>query len=188
MSASSKVIQNLKQRATRYQKTRPVVSSTELIKQRKAKAIHSYANNIQSLKVAAGTSDERAIFSRVDSRCGDLDNGNQTIGLVNLANRNNNNVAGLAKARVTPQVVPGSSNSYTDAHSASLNSRVGATLCCNNNEENVTTFTEPCQELEYLTRMNLPAEQLPQRKETCCPKVYPRSQWPAKDTSCCGNN
>lgn len=185
MSASSKVIQNLKQRATRYQKTRPVVSSSELIKQRKARAIHSYTNGIETLKRNAGTANEREIFNRVDSRCGDLDNGNESIGLANLSNRENNNVVELAKSRVTPVVVAGSSNSYTDAQSTRLNSRVGATLCCNVNEVNITTFTEPCQELEYLTKMNLSADELPQRKETCCPKVYPRSQRPPKDTSCC---
>jgi hypothetical protein len=188
MSSSSKIIQNLKQRTIKYQKTRPVVSSTELIKQKKAKAIYSYTSNIQSLKVSAGTTDESAIFNRVDSRCGGQDNGNETIGLANLSNRNNNNVVGIAKSRVTPVVVAGSSNSLTDIHNVNLNSRVGATLCCNNNEANITTFTEPCQELEYLTRMNLPQDQLPQRKETCCPKVYTRSQLPERDTSCCGDN
>ena len=185
MSSSSKVIANLKQRATRYIKTRPVIASSQLIKQKKAKAVHSYSNNIDTLKRTAGTADERDIFNRVDTRCGGEDNGNESIGLVNLSNRNNNNIVQLRKNKVTPFVANRSVNEYTDNQSTRLNSKVGAALCCNNNEENITTITEPCQELEYLSKMNLPADQLPQRKETCCPKVYPRSQRPPKDTSCC---
>ena len=186
MSASSKVLANLKQNTIRYQKTTPVINSSDLIKQNKARAVHSYTNNLKNLKISAGTTDESQIFNRVDSRCDSIPSYNDN-GLINLSIRNNNNVINLAKASVTPYTTNRSVNELTDIQATTLDSKKGASLCCNN-ITNITTITEPCLQLEYLTKMNLSADQLPQLKEKpCCVKNYPPSQRPAKDTSCCNN-
>ena len=187
MSASSKVLSNLKQNTIRYQKTAPIMNSSDLIKQNKARAVYSYTNNIKNLKISAGTTDETQIFNRVDTRCDTTPQQNSN-GLVNLSIRNNNNVINLAKSQITPVVANRSVNELTDITATSLDSKKGASLCCNNNITNITTFREPCLQLEYLTKMNLSADKLPQLKEKpCCVKNYPPSQRPPKDTSCCNN-
>jgi hypothetical protein len=177
--SASKVIANLKARANKFQKTNPVTSASEVIRQKKAKAIYSYANSIRTERTNQGTYD---VFNRQSNgTCSITAVNGSTNG--NLQNRNTNNVIQKRKNLVVDHVENSETNSLTDIASVKINDKVGQVLCCNNDTVLIRQLTEECPQLEYLTNMTKDASELRQRKITCCPVNYTRQQIP-NDTSC----
>jgi hypothetical protein len=171
--SASKVIANLKERANKFQKTNPFRSSSEIIRQKKAKAIYSYANGIRIERVAQGTDN---VFNRNQTCITNNGNGN-------LQNRNTNNVIRQRKDLVLEHVENSETNNLTDNYSVKLNEPVGKALCSNTDDVIVRQLTTECPQLEYLTNMTKDSSELRQRKITCCPVNYTRQQIP-NDTSC----
>ena len=167
--SASKLIQRAREQANRYKQVRPVTSSSEIIKRRKAKAVNSFVQD------KLNNSSNTPVNDRTNSGC--------TLSAIEVQQKGKNNVVSQQKAAVQPVSAPISENyrnTNTNIQEERLYGKMGGMLCNDQESDSRIQNLEPCERYDY-SNLN-PVKGV----RPCCVKVYPvASKNVIGENSCC---